>query len=371
MVPADFIALEKLPQTVAGKIDRAALRVPARRDARPVLSHDIKWRDILDKRLTGIWESALGISLISRKEDFFELGGTSLQSVEILLQIEELFGISLPPSSLVEYNTVEKLYDLLASRGAAYSPNVLVKLQEGGRGRPLFLIHSAVGDVASYGLLARRLTGRPIYGLQSVGLQGESWPLTDLPSMAKRYLPEILSQEPIGPYLLAGTCMGGMVAFELAQMLVQQGKTVSFLGLMDATFPLPKTWRQPLWKKIHYNLGTPINDAWQALRWKAIRGLGLGQSHRFLSAYRRYVWRTNGHAFRRYRPKVFPGKMTLFISAQTRYDHGDDLRLLLLPMAQTAQVVKIAGTRTGLFQKPMVDELAQQLQKAMDLPENG
>jgi thioesterase domain-containing protein len=293
-----------------------------------------------------------------------------LQSIEILLQIEELFNVSLPPSILVEYNTIEKLSDLLASRGVAYSPNVLVKLREGGSGRPLFLVHSAHGDVASYGLLARRLNGRPVYGLQSVGLHGESWPLTDLPAMARRYLREILSTDPTGPYLLAGTCIGGMVAFELAQLLVQQGKAVSFLGLLDAPFPLPKTWGQPSWKKVYYTLSTPVNNGWQALRWRTVRGLGLGQRHRFLSAYRRYVYRTNGHAFRRYRPGVFPGKMTLFMTTETEYTH-EDPRLMLVPMARTAQVVKVSGARAGLFQKPVVDELAQKLEEAMDLPEKG
>lgn len=370
MVPADFIALENLPQTVAGKVDRAALRPLTSGEAKEILSRASRPRGILDKRLMGIWESALRISPLSRKDNFFELGGNSLQSVEILRRIEEFFGVSLPPSALVEYNTVEKLSDLLASRGAVYSPNVLVKLREEGPGQPLFLIHSAYGDVASYGLLARRLTGHPIYGLQSVGLHGESWPLTDLPAMARRYLPEILSRDPAGPYLLAGTCMGGMIAFELAQMLVQQGKTVSFLGLLDTRFPLPKSWNKPFWKKAYYALSTPAHEGWHLLRWKTIRGLGLGQSHRFLSAWRRYIWRTNGRALRGYRPSIFPGRMTLFVTTDTSFDY-EDPRLLLLPMARTAEMIKISGMRSGLFQKPMVDDLAQQLQKAMDSSPNG
>ena len=368
MVPAEFIALERLPQTVAGKVDRAALRPLTSIEAKKILSRANRPRDVLDKRLTNIWESALRISPISRKDDFFELGGTSLQSVEILRRIEEWFGLSLPPSVLVEYNTIEKLSNLLMSRGAAYSPNVLVKLREEGSGRPLFLIHSALGDVTSYNLLARRLSGRPVYGLQSMGLHGESWPLTDLPSMARRYLPEILSRDPTGPYMLAGTCMGGMVAFELAQMLVQQGKKVGFLGLLDAQFPLSKSWNKPLWKKAYYALSTPARDGWQLLRWKIIRSLGLGQSDRFLSAWRRYVWRTNGRAFRRYRPRIFPGKITFFNTTESRFDY-EDPRILLLSMAQTTQMVKIAGKRTGLFQKPMVEDLAEQLQMAMDLSE--
>lgn len=369
-IPADFIALDHLPKTVAGKIDRGALRPPLRWKANVVLDRSHGPRGILDKRLLVIWETALGIYPIHRNDDFFELGGTSLQSVEILLQIEELFGVSLPPSTLVEHNTIEKLSGLLSSRGAGYSQNVLVKLREGGPGRPLFLIHSAVGDVASYGLLTRRLEGRPIYGLQSVGLNGESWPMTNLPAMARRYLPEILSQDPTGPYFLAGTCMGGMVALELAQMLVQQGKTVSFLGLLDVLFPLPKWWQMSWWKKAYYALSTPAHNSWQTLRWATIRGLGLGQSDRFLPAYRRYVWRTNGRAFRRYRPKVFPGKITFFITAEAEFDYEGDPRLMLLPMAKTAQVVKIPGSRGDLFQKPMVDELAQQLQKALERSES-
>jgi amino acid adenylation domain-containing protein len=369
MIPSEFVAMERLPQTAAGKIDRGALPFP-NRETKLVLGRSQRSRDVLDKRLTGIWESCLKISPISRKDDFFELGGSSLQSLEILSQIEELFGVSLPASTLLEHNTIEKLSGLLVAQGTVYSPNVLVKLRENGAGSPLFLIHSGQGDVASYGLLVRRLTGRPIYGLQSPGMMGESWPLTDVRAMARLYLREILEQEPAGPFLLAATCMGGMVALEVAQMLVQQGKTVSFLGLMDVPFPLPKTWRKPLWKKVYYTLSTPVNNGWLALRWKTIRGVGLGRSHHFLPAYRRFIVRANGRAARNYQPKIYPGDITFFITTKTHYDN-EDPRLMLLPMARTARVVKISGVRGELFRKPMVDELARQMQKAMDASENG
>jgi thioesterase domain-containing protein len=243
-------------------------------------------------------------------------------------------------------------------------------LREGGNGRPLFLIHSGQGDVASYGLLARRLTDRPVYGLQSPGMMGESWPLTDLHAMAQRYVREILSQDPNGPYLLAGTCMGGMVAFELARMLTRQGKVVSFVGLIDTAFPLPKWWRKSWWHKAYYAVSTPVHDSWQALRWKTIRGLGLGQNDRFLPAYRRFIVRANGRAVRNYKPEIYPGKITLFITTEAQYNY-EDPRLMVAPMAHTTEIVKISGGRAGLFRKPLVDDLAQELQKAMDFSENG
>jgi amino acid adenylation domain-containing protein len=367
MIPADFVVMEKLPQTAGGKIDRAALPPPLRK-AKTASGRDTRSRDVIDKRLMGVWETTLKILPIGLKDDFFELGGTSLQSVEILLQIEELFGVSLPPATLVEYNTIEKLSALLANRGVMSSPGVLVKLRD-GHGRPLFLIHSGQGDVASYGLLARRLPARPIFGLQSPGLQGESWPLPDVPAMARRYLPKILSQDPTGPYFLAGTCMGGMVAYELAQMLIRQGKTVAFLGLLDAPYPLPKTWQEPLPDKIYYTISTPLRDAVQALRWRTIRALGWGQRDSLLPAYRRFVSRSNGRALRRYRPKDYPGKLTLFLTTDTEFDR-EDTRLMILPMVRSHEIFKIPGERLALFRKPAVDQLARKLERALAAAEN-
>ena len=135
-----------------------------------------------------IWQSVLGISGIGRQDDFFDLGGTSIQSAEVLARIEELFGASLSPSTLVEHSTIERLAGLVAGHVVIPSPSPLVTLRTADTGRPLFLVHSGQGEVTSYGLLVRRLAGRPIYGLQSVGLQGEGWPLMSIRAMARRYL---------------------------------------------------------------------------------------------------------------------------------------------------------------------------------------
>ncbi len=167
---------------------------------------------------------------------------------------------------------------LAAGHVVTPSPSPLVTLRAGGAGRPLFLIHSGQGDVASYGLLARRLPERPIYGLQSVGLQGESWPLISIPAMARRYLPEIIAKDPTGPYLLGATCMGGMVAFEMAQMLVRQGRKVGLLALLDVNYPLPK-WQHPdLIERLYGPIRDPVRDAFRMLRWFIVRAVGLGRS---------------------------------------------------------------------------------------------
>jgi amino acid adenylation domain-containing protein len=367
MVPNIFVSLDQLPQTAGGKIDRQALPPPpdpnksvARRSERP--------RDVVETNVARIWESVLNVSPIGRQNDFFDLGGTSIQSAQVLAQIEEAFGASLPPSILTEHGTIEKLAALLAGYVVIPSPTPLVVLRDAGAGRPLFLIHSGQGDVASYGLLVRRLPGRPIYGLQSVGLQGESWPLMNVPAMARRYLPEILAKDPTGPYLLGATCMGGMVALELAQMLVHQGREVGLVALFDVSCP-PSRWGHPdrterLWGPIR----DPVRNALRRLRWFFVRAAGLGRHDRWLPAYRRFVAHMNSRAYRACRPAFYPGTLTLCLTADTKYPEGDT-RLMMRRHAREARVITVPGNRTGLFVRPAVDELARQIQNSLEFAE--
>jgi thioesterase domain-containing protein len=314
--------------------------------------------------LARIWERVLGISKIGRDEDFFDLGGTSIQAAEVLAQMEEQFGVSLASSILAEHSTIERLAPLAARHVILTSPSPLVTLRAGGAGRPLFLVHSGQGDVTCYGLLARRLAGRPIYGFQSVGLRGESWPLMSIQAMARRYLKEIIAKDPTGPYLLGATCMGGMVAFEMARLLVQEGRPVGLLALFDVLYPLPK-WRQPSWhERLYGPIRDPVRDAFRILRWAAMRSAGWGRSPHAMTAYRHFVTNMNSRANRRYRPESFSGAITMFKTQQQKVP-GRDLRLLMCHCAKTATVIELPGNRSTLFVPPVVDELAHQLQTVL------
>jgi pimeloyl-ACP methyl ester carboxylesterase len=235
------------------------------------------------------------------------------------------------------------------------------------RGEPLFLIHSGQGDVVSYGLLARLMEERPIYGLQSVGLQGESWPLMTIPAMARQYLPEVLAHAPTGPVHLAGTCMGGLVAFELAQMLLAQGREVGLLALLDTHYPLP-TWKHRLWRERLYGpWRDAVRDGLRILRWRLLRAAGYGQDRRWLPAFRRFVSHMNSRANRRYRPGFYPGKLTLFLSAEVN-SPADDRRHLMQTCAREPRIFTIPGKRANLFMRPSVEVLAHQLHCALERP---
>jgi len=112
----------------------------------------------------------------------------------------------------------------------------IVPIQALGSRRPFFAVPGHNGDVFCYVHLARRLgTDQPFYAFQPPGLDGRHPPLQRVDELAGRYLAELRSVQPEGPYLLGGYCAGGYIAFELAQQLRASGEEVALLALFETT----------------------------------------------------------------------------------------------------------------------------------------
>jgi thioesterase domain-containing protein len=76
---------------------------------------------------------------------------------------------------------------------------------------------------------------QPIYGLQSIGLDGRAEPFKSIEAMARHYLVEVRAHQPQGPYAFIGACFGATVAYEMARQLMAAGEVVAFLGLIAPT----------------------------------------------------------------------------------------------------------------------------------------
>ncbi len=117
-------------------------------------------------------------------------------------------------------------------------PSVLVGLQPGGAKPPLFLIHPLSGELLMYRHLVAALgPDQPVYGFQALGFTADEEPLASVEEMAALYVDALLSFQPQGPYLLAGSSLGGLIAFEMARKLRSLQREVAFLGLLDAPDP--------------------------------------------------------------------------------------------------------------------------------------
>ncbi len=193
----------------------------------------------IELSLIEIWKQVLGILSIRTDDNFFELGGDSVKAAVVVTEIEKSFGLKIPLASLAEAKTIAQLARRI---GQKYWDNIssrsLVPIRPTGSKLPFFYVH-AIGGRGGSELLARYLDPkRPVYALQAVGLDGEAAPHTYIEDMVDHYIREIQTVQPQGPYLLGGTCIGGNIAFEMAQQLKKQGQQVLLVTMADTPNPL-------------------------------------------------------------------------------------------------------------------------------------
>ncbi|HEV2733980.1 MAG TPA: amino acid adenylation domain-containing protein, partial [Longimicrobiaceae bacterium] len=233
MVPGAWATLDSLPLTASGKLDRRALPAPGRGEDAYVAP-----RTPMEEVLAGIWAAVLRVERVGVEDDFFQLGGHSLLAVRLLARVEARTGRRVPLPAFFAHPTVEPLAAALGRVRGAPGEGPLVPIHATGGKRPLFLVHGAGGAVRSYAVLASHLgPDRPLYGLQSHGLDGEAAPLATIVEMAADYCRAVRDVQPEGPYLLGGWSMGGTVAFEMARQLEAAGQHVERLVLLDTSMP--------------------------------------------------------------------------------------------------------------------------------------
>jgi thioesterase domain-containing protein/acyl carrier protein len=258
LVPGRFVILEKLPLTSHGKVDRSALPSPpssvGARTARSLTP--------TEQRLLPLWRDILAWPEISLDDNFFELGGHSIAALRLMGRVQQEFGKRLPIAELFRNPTIETLAASL-SDASQMRWETLVPIRSGGEDAPLFLAPGVGGNVSYYRALGNLVSpGRPVYGLQAVGLDGVTPPLASVEAIAAHNIREIRKVFPSGPWYLAGHSFGGKVAFEMSQQLRRAGEAVPLLAIFDTPAPAPsafprrKDWTDAQWLAvIAYEVG--------------------------------------------------------------------------------------------------------------------
>lgn len=192
-------------------------------------------RDMLEFQLYQIWRDILGIDEISIRHNFFALGGNSWQAMRLFVKIEQVSGQYLPLTTLLETGTIEELANLLRQKPGDNWSNLL-KIQTGnGHLRPFFCIPGAGGNGLVIARIARHLgVEQPVYTFLLSGLVGEQLQLNSVEQMGSYYLATLLQAQPQGPYLIGGYSAGAIIAFEVAQQLINLGHHVDLLAIIDA-----------------------------------------------------------------------------------------------------------------------------------------
>ncbi|MGH9512755.1 MAG: thioesterase domain-containing protein [Terriglobales bacterium] len=344
-------------------------------------------------KLTRIWQELLGVGPIGPDQNYFDLGGDSSLAVRMFARIEEVFRVRLPLATLFETPTIRELAEVLHQQVAPLDWSPLVSIQPLGSRPPFFCIHGAGGNVLIYRDLSKNLgADQPFYGLQTQGLDGVAAPLETIEEMAALYAREIRKVSPHGPYFIGGYCMGGTVAFEVAQQIQAQGEEIAMLALFD-TMNWSNIARASIWGRGYHILqrlafhianflcldfAGMIKFSLEKLEDLGDRlpvwiGIMLAKSdakhlRRTLpeSQSLARIWQINDRACSVYVPRVFAGTITDFRPRKQyrRYNRLDAKWQALAGNGE--EIVVLPVYPAGMLVEPFVKHLAVALRKSID-----
>lgn len=349
-------------------------------------------QDETTEQLRCIWQDVLGIPSVGTDQNYFELGGDSPLAVQLFARIEKVFNVKLPLATLFEAPTIHELAQILRGQAPESGWSSLVAIQPKGLRPAFFCIHPHGGNVLVYRDLSRHLgADQPFYGLQSLGLDGSCSPLRRIEDMAAQYVKDIRRVQPHGPYFLGGYCMGGTVAYEMAQQLRSRGEQIAILALIDtlnwADTPLPSLWETFVYtsERLRFHVSNFLSldaaDKGQFFRDKVATLRGRipvwrsmllrkfsNNSHRdeFGANVLAQIWKANFQACLDYVPKPYSGPV-VDIRPAVQYRSYSKPELKWDRLAQGGQdVVALPVNPPAILIEPFVKYLALELRKSID-----
>ena len=239
-VPRRIVIRDQLPKGQTGKVVRRRLAESSEEESEAEIhtaaSEIIAGASVegdLILKLTEIWERLLKVAPLLPNDDFFENGGDSLLAIEMLAELEQLTGRTVPSSILFDASTIGQLVQKISERDQFWQ-QPLIQLNTNGTQTPLVFFHGNFNGTGYWVKTMAKLLGpdQPLLIVAPHGMGDEPIPPT-IEAMAADRLPLITEAQPDGPYRLFGNCLGGPVAFEVARMLVAAGKKVELIVMLD------------------------------------------------------------------------------------------------------------------------------------------
>jgi thioesterase domain-containing protein/acyl carrier protein len=298
----------------------------------------------------------------------------SLGILTLTSLIEKQFDIHIAPEEIVlkNFKDINSIRSLVLNKvEASTQKNIiqedkeknllsLIPIKPKGNKRPFFYVHGFMGYGSDPILSNYMHPDRPFYGLQAVGLHGEQEPYTCMEDLVDHYIQEIQTVLSEGPYLLGGRCIGGNIAFAMAQELRKRDQQVLLLTMSDSPNPFEEAQRIE-WLNYWQSSGA---QSWQVKL--ANDGLSSSQVEKILS-----VMAANSQIIANYKPQLYSGRV-IYFSAEENCEPSFD------PMqpngwnswvANGIEVVKVPGKHGIYHAEPHVRVLAEKLNSCLEQAE--
>jgi thioesterase domain-containing protein/acyl carrier protein len=374
LIPRRITRIDRLPTTPHGKLDGASLlRFPNRPPTLVSTETEttrIPPRDAMELEVAQVWQAIFGHE-VGIDEDFFALGGDSLSAMDLLARIDRQCGVPLPISALLKKPTVAGLASALVDRRGPGGWSPLVPIQSEGDRPPLYCVHPGGGNVLCYVELARALgPSQPLFGLQAPGVDEGRSPLISVEAMARCYLDAIESAMPVGPIRLCGWSFGGVVAFEMARRLAEEGRPVERLVLLDAGFVYSFAILRaliPSEQPLVQFLGAERDAIFPEFRRYAERSQIIPSGASNVQIRRIFeVFMANVEALYIYRPEAYRGgPITLMMAEEPFADRRRDPVGEWRRLCGELEIVSVPGNHLTMLRSPHVATLAERLKSRL------
>lgn len=341
MVPSLVVFLESLPQLPNGKVNRLALPEPPERQA---LDSDNLPENVTDETLIAIWKKVLNLDIVGVNDNFFELGGDSLLAMQLLLEIERKFSRKMPLSLISRASNIREQAGVLLQESTVDFASVLIPIRPEGTKEPIFCISGKGGNPIRFHQFVKYLNlDRPVYFFRSRGFSEGEQAGTSIEGIASDFLNEVKRVQSEGPYYFVGESGGGMIAYEMAQKLLGDGKKTALIVMLDTYLAYTRRSKKEKLIKQIWLLMKHI----QTLTKGGMDGLRAYLNYYFelqrfkLNEYRdkkrvnnmlersgnadvyRHVEEANMKAGRAYKPQPYPGRVLMLSAVRQITVEGD------------------------------------------------
>ena len=257
LVPDAIVMLESLPVTSNGKLDRRALPEPGQESA-AVAGGAVSGPT--QRGLAAVWADVLALRLaVGPDDDFFALGGNSLDALRLLTAIEEQFGRRLSVRTLLASTRLADQAAAIDATRHERAAGTMVPLRATGAHTPFIcVLTDHRGVIGLRNVLPATLTDQPVFGVQAIDPAVPSWRTSTIEEIAAACLHAVRAERPHGPYRLGGHSLGGVVAFEMACRLRRAGEHVELLVLLDTVPPHGFRWPGRIAARHRHLRGTSI-----------------------------------------------------------------------------------------------------------------
>jgi len=309
--PNQLILVESIPHNENAKVQRNKLQ--------DLFKDQLNIKTIFEQENNTILRLAqlhLNQNNLTLEDNFFDCGGDSLKASELISHIEHELNQKIDLSYFMKEGLIKNLNYFIHEEKI-----FMVCLNANGEKAPLICLHSGDGDALNYRFISKYIKNRPVYAFQYKQNEADHYPFESIEEMISAYLNDL---NYAGQIHILGDCLGGGIAYELANQSIDLGNKVGMLMMLDTPRKGIKQVKHSLLNRIILKgsrnikiiLQNPL-DIMSELRRVFYKMMDWFEFRRNLNHYRHRIYAI----YRKYQPKNYPQSL-VYIQATREIEEG-------------------------------------------------